>query len=75
MPNSGGDKNIAGHCQQTFYFQKFVDNIQQGFACTPQANFLAHNLNFNAGKSDGIKFRLPFKTFSTLKLIIDNTFI
>ena len=29
-----------------FYFQKFVDNTQQCFAFTPQANFPAHNLNF-----------------------------
>ena len=29
----------------TFCFQKFVDNAQQFFAFTPQANFRAHNLN------------------------------
>ena len=33
--------------QQTFCFQKFVDNAQQCFAFTPQANFPAHNLNFH----------------------------
>ena len=40
-------QNIAGWCQQTFCFQKFVDNAQQCFAFTPQANFPAHNLNFH----------------------------
>ena len=39
--------NIAGHCQQTLLYKKFVDNAQQCFAFTPQANFLAHNLNFH----------------------------
>ena len=38
---------IAGGCQQTFCSQKFVDNAQQCFAFTSQANFLAHNLNFH----------------------------
>jgi hypothetical protein len=33
---------------QTFCFQKFVDNPQQCFAFTPQANFPAHNLNFHS---------------------------
>ena len=28
---------MAGRCQQTFCFQKFVDNAQQCFAFTPQA--------------------------------------
>jgi hypothetical protein len=28
-------------------FQKFVDNAQQCFAFTPQANFPVHNLNFH----------------------------
>ena len=45
----------------------FVDNAQQCFAFTPQANFPAHNLNFTDGKGDGIESRLPFKIFSTLK--------
>ena len=34
-------------CQQTFCFQKFVDNTQQYFTLTPQANFPAQNLNFH----------------------------
>ena len=34
-------------CQQTFCFQNFVDNAQQCFAFTPQANFPAHNLTFH----------------------------
>ena len=29
------------------WFQKFVDNAQQCFTFTPQANFPAHNLNFH----------------------------
>ena len=45
---------------------KFVDNAQQCFAFTPQANFPANSLNFTEGESDGIKSRLPFKIFSTL---------
>ena len=28
-------QNIAGWCQQTFCFEKFVDNAQQCFAFTP----------------------------------------
>ena len=40
-------QNIAGHCQQNVCIQKFVDNIQQCFAFTPQANFPTHNLNFH----------------------------
>ena len=39
-------KRIGKYCQQTFYFQKFVDNTQQCFAFTPQSNFPDHNLNF-----------------------------
>ena len=39
--------NIAGHGQQTLLNKKFVDNTQQCFASTPQANFPAHNLNFH----------------------------
>ena len=34
-------------CQQTFCFQKFVDNIQQCFAFAPQANFPDQNLHFH----------------------------
>ena len=34
----GNKANIAGLCQQTFCFQKFVDSTQQYFAFTPQAN-------------------------------------
>ena len=40
-------QNIAGWRQQTFCFQKFVNNAQQCFAFTPQANFPTHNLNFH----------------------------
>ena len=42
-----GGPNITGRCQQTFCPTKFVDNTQQCFAFTSQANFpAAHNLNF-----------------------------
>ena len=34
----------------------------------PQANFPAPDLNFTESEGDGIKSRLPFKTFSTLKI-------
>ena len=40
-------QNIAGWCQQTSCFHKFVENIQQCFALTPEAIFPAHNLNFH----------------------------
>ena len=56
-------QNIAGWCQQTYCFQKFVDNPQQCFAFTPHANFPAPNLNFHWGWRWS---RLPFKIFSTL---------
>ena len=40
-------QKIAGWCQQSFCFQKFVDKAQQCFAFTTQANFPMHNLNFH----------------------------
>ena len=40
-------QNIAGWLQQTFCFQKFVDNAQPCFAFTTQVNFPSHNLNFH----------------------------
>ena len=39
--------NIAGHCKQTLKKKKFVDNAQQCFDSTPEANFPAQDLNFN----------------------------
>ena len=60
-------QNIAEWWQQTFCFQKFVDNAQQCFAFTPQANSPGHNLNFQV-KGDEIDSRLPFKIFCNLKL-------
>ena len=33
-------------CQQTFCFQRFVDNAQKCFAFTPQANFARNHLMF-----------------------------
>ena len=43
----GWKKNIVGPCKQTFEYKIFVDNAQQCFAFTPQANFPAHSLNFH----------------------------
>ena len=40
-------QNIAGWCQQTFCFQKFLDNAEQCFVFMPQGNFPANNLNFH----------------------------
>ena len=48
-------QNIAGSCQQTLCFQQFVDNTQQCFAFTPQANF---------------ESRIPFKIYSTLAIFL-----
>ena len=59
-------QNIAGWCQQTFCFQKFVDNSQQCFDFTPQAKFQPIIWIFTDSEGDGIKSRLPFKIFSTL---------
>ena len=46
-------QNIAGHCQQTFCVQKFVDNNQQSFALTPFQSIIGI---FTEG--DGIKSSL-----------------
>ena len=40
-------QTIAWWCQQTFCFQKFVDNNQQCFASIFQTNFPVRNLNFH----------------------------
>ena len=46
-------QNIAGSCQQTFCFQKFVDK--------------ANNVNFHLnGEGDDIKSRLSSEIFSIL---------
>ena len=47
MSGKGVKKNIAGCYQQTFGYKKFVDNAQQCFAFTLQANFPTNNLNFH----------------------------
>ena len=36
-----------GDANKAFDFPKLVDNDQQCFAFTPQANFPAHNLNLH----------------------------
>jgi hypothetical protein len=59
-------QNIAGWCQQTLCIKKFVDNSQQCFAFTHQANFPAHNLNFHWRWR---WIQAIFKIFSTLLLI------
>ena len=52
-------------------FVSKVDNAQQCFAFAPQAHCPTNNLNFHwrwsQGEGDGIKCRLPFKIFSTLR--------
>ena len=40
-------QNIAGRCQQTFRFQKFVDITHQCFVVLPQVKIPATNLNFH----------------------------
>ena len=57
-------QNFDGWCQQTFCYQKFVDNAQQCFAFTRQANFPTHYLNFYWRWWDRIQ--ATFKIFSTL---------
>ena len=47
MGGKGVKANIAGYCQQTFEYKKFVDDAQERCAFTPQAKFPAHNLNFH----------------------------
>ena len=39
MSGKGVKANIAGCCQQTFGYKKFVDNAQQCLAFMAQANF------------------------------------
>ena len=39
--------NIAGWCQKSFCFQKFVDNVSQCFVFTHWANFPTHILSFH----------------------------
>ena len=53
-----------------FCIQKFVDNAQQCFAFTPQANFPAQILIFTEGEGDVIESRLPIIFFYTLKEIL-----
>ena len=62
----GVKAKIAGHCQQSFCFQKFVENAQQCFAFTPQANFPPIIWLFTDVEGDRTESRLPFKIFSTL---------
>ena len=59
-------QNIAGWYQQTFCFQKLVDNAQQCFALHLKQTFPPIIWIFTKGEGHGIKFRLPFKIFSTL---------
>ena len=40
-------KNVKQNIAELLKTKKFVDNAQQCFACMPQANFPAHNLNFD----------------------------
>ena len=56
--------------QQTFCFQKFVDNTHQCFSFTPQANFPPLIWIFTEDEGDGIESRLSFKIFSTLLIFL-----
>ena len=56
-------QNIAGWCQQTFCFQKFVYEAQQCFASTPQANFLAGPWFSLKGKVIGLNPGYLLKSF------------
>ena len=56
-----------GRCQQTFCFQKSVDNAQQCFAFTPQANF---SIIWIFTEGDGIESSLPFRIFSTITNVL-----
>ena len=58
-------ENIARWCQQTFCFQKFVDNAPQCFAFTPQESLLELKQTFSPkiwifteGEGDRIESRL-----------------
>ena len=53
---------IAGWCQQTFCFQKIVDNTQQCFDFT----FTLPYIIWIFSEGDWIESRLPSKIFSTL---------
>ena len=50
--------------QQTFSFQKFVDNAQQCFALHLKQTFM--NIIWMFTEGDGIESRLPFKICFTL---------
>ena len=60
-------QNIADHCQQTFFIQKFVDNTQQCFAFTEGSSY--SNLD-DMMEGYKIKSALPFKIFSTLAVSV-----
>ena len=60
-------QNIAECCQQSFENKKFVDNV---LPLHLKQTFLPIIWIFNEGEGDGIKFRLPFKIFSTLYVFI-----
>ena len=62
-------KTLLGVVNKLLETKNFVDNTQQYFDFAPQANFPAHNLNF---QGDGIESRLPFTIFSTLFVNFQN---
>ena len=57
-----------------FCFQKFVNNSQQCFAFTPQANFPPILWIFTEGEGDGIETRLPFKKILVFGPALSNEF-
>ena len=56
-----GGKGVKA--KHSLCLQKFVDNVQQCFAFTPQENFPVHNLNFPEGEGNWIETKLPLKSF------------
>ena len=60
-------QNIVEWCQQTFCFQKFVDNAQQVLPLRLKQTFHPIIWIFTEGKGDRNESRLPFKIFSALR--------
>ena len=56
-------QNIAGWCQQTFCFQKFVDNPGNVLPLHLKQTFPPLIWIFTEGEGNGIESRLPFKIF------------
>ena len=62
-------KTLLGDVHKLFVFKNFVYNVQHCFAFTLKQTFPHRIWIFIEGEGDGIKSRLPFKFFSTLKFL------